>query len=275
LTEKLKLITETLLNKGIIDKWFFIRYADPDVHLRFRLHITDFEKYAEVLQLVNAELEPLLNQHIISKIQTDTYKRELERYGDNSMELVESLFFTDSVFVTNLLDNLDAEGGGNIRWQMAIKSVDYFLNDFNLTADDKYNLINSLSNSFFNEHGGKKELKLVLDNKFRTLRTQIEEVLNEHNEEEKEYYPIIELLNMRSQSNKPIIQQLLLLKDNNQLQLTIHDLLASLLHMNLDRLFMGRNRTNEFVVYDLLARYYKSSLARLKSKSKKETTINC
>lgn len=274
LTDKIKHITETLLDKDIIDKWFFIRYADPDVHLRFRVHISNFEKYGEVLQLINGELEPLLNQHLISKIQTDTYKRELERYGDNSMESVETLFYTDSVFVTDMLDMLDADSGGEIRWQMALRSVDEFLNDFKLSAEEKYNLINVLSTSFFNEHGGKKELKLTLDNKFRTLRPQVEGVLNPTYDETKDYYPIIELLNARSKSNEKIIEAILLLNINNELQFTINDLLASLLHMNLDRLFMGRNRTNEFVVYDLLARYYKSNLARLKSASKKETEFS-
>lgn len=274
LTDKIKHITETLLEQGIIDKWFFIRYSDPDVHLRFRVHISNFEKYGEVLQLINGELEPLLNQHLISKIQTDTYKRELERYGDNSMELVETLFYTDSVFVTDMLDMLDADSGGTIRWQMALRSVDEFLNDFKLSAEEKYNLINVLSTSFFNEHGGKKELKLTLDNKFRALRPQVESVLNPTDDETKDYYPIIELINVRSKSNEKIIEAIRLLNLNKELQLNINDLLASLLHMNLDRLFMGRNRTNEFVVYDLLARYYKSNLARLKSASKKETELS-
>lgn len=267
LTEKIKHITETLLEKGVIDKWFFIRYADPDVHIRFRLHVSDFAKYGEILQFVNMEFEPLLNQHVISKIQTDTYKRELERYGDNSIELVESLFYTDSVFVTDMLDMLDADSGGAIRWKMALRSVDAFLTDFKLNLEEKYNLINTLSTSFFNEHGGKKELKLTLDNKFRTLRPQLEEVFNKNNDEAKEYYPVIELINERSKSNEKIIETIRLIDANKEMQLSINDLLASLLHMNLDRLFMGRNRTNEFVVYDLLSKYYKSTLARLKSTS--------
>jgi thiopeptide-type bacteriocin biosynthesis protein len=270
LTEKIKHITETLLGKGIIDKWFFIRYSDPDVHLRFRLHISNFEKYGEVLQLINMELEPLLNQHLISKIQTDTYKRELERYGDTSMDLAETLFYTDSIFVMNMLEMLDTDSGGTVRWKMALRSVDEFLNDFKLSVEEKYNFINRLSTSFFNEHGGEKGLKLILDNKFRTLRKQLDDILNNINDEVKEFYPIIELIEARSKSNEKIIEMIFLLDANKELQLSINELIASLLHMNLDRLFMGRNRTNEFVVYDLLARYYKSNLARLKSKSEKE-----
>lgn len=273
LTEKIKHITETLLEKNIIDKWFFIRYADPDVHLRFRLHVSDFEKYGEVLQLVNEELEPLLNQHVISKIQTDTYKRELERYGDNSMDLSETLFFNDSVFVTDMLDMLDSDSGGTIRWQVALRSVDELLNDFKLSLTEKYTFIDSLNTSFFKEHGGSKELKLTLDNKFRTLRSQIETLMDVGKDKEKEYYPIIELLKFRSKANDSIVKEILLLNETGQLQLSLYNLLSSILHMNLDRLFMGRNRTNEFVVYDLLARYYKSNLARLQSTSKKETEL--
>ena len=273
LTEKLKHITEELKNQDIIDKWFFIRYADPDVHLRFRLHISDFSKFGDVVQLINNELEPLLNQQIISKIQTDTYKRELERYGDNTIELVEHLFYTDSVFVTNMLDMLDADSGGSIRWQMAIRSVDDFLNDFRLTLDEKFNLINRLSTSFFQEHGGQKDLKLILDNKYRTLRNHVETALDKNKDETSEYSPIIELIRLRGQSNQNTIEKIRLLHSNNQLQLSIDDLLASLLHMNLDRLFMGRNRTNEFVVYDLLFRHYKSTLARQKGALKKESLV--
>ncbi len=273
LTEKLKPIADKLIDEGVIDKWFFIRYSDPDIHLRFRLHFLNFDKYGYALQLINEELEPLMGNHSIFKIQTDTYKRELERYGDNSMELVEQLFTNDSIFVSDMLAMLDAESGSTLRWQMAIRSVDELLTDFKLTPEEKLNLIDRLNTSFFNDHGGKKELKVILDTKFRTLRKQVEDVLNKTNETEKEYYPLIEALNQRTVANKPTIEILLQLDKAKELQLSLFDLLASVLHMNLDRLFMGRNRTNEFVVYDLLFRYYKSSLARIKSESKKQNPV--
>lgn len=270
LAEKLKPITEILLKEGIIDKWFFIRYGDPDFHLRVRVHISNFQKYGEVLLLINSELEPLISLNVIAKIQTDTYKRELDRYGDNSIELVEQIFFNDSIFVTNMLSLLDAEGGSEIRWKIAIRSVDEFLCEFQLDIQQRYDLVEFLKDSFFKEHGGKKELKLILDNKFRTHRSKVEDVLNKSSDKQKDYYSIIELLNVRCKSNKAAITELLHIKENNKLQTSFEDLLASLLHMNLDRLFMGRNRTNEFVVYDLLFRYYKSVLVRLKNSAKKQ-----
>lgn len=270
LTDKINQITNTLLKEKIIDKWFFIRYADPDTHLRVRFHISDLERYNEVLQLVHIELEPLLNEHIISKLQTDTYKRELERYGDNTIELAEDLFFHDSVFVTQMLNLLDTESGGTIRWQMAARSVDEFLNDFKFSLEEKYKWLEQFSLSFFNEHGGGKDLKITLDNKFRTLRSQIKNVLDETLDATQEHYPILELLKERSKKMKPIIQTILEMNNDGTLQANLYDLIGSYIHMNLDRLFMGRNRTNEFVVYDLLAKHYKSILAQQKQLSKKE-----
>lgn len=270
LVNKIKEITNYLLNHKIIDKWFFIRYIDSDTHLRIRFHVISIEKYGFLLEKINLELEPLINEKIISKIQTDTYKREINRYGDNSIEFIEELFYIDSVFIIEFLDLLDSDSGNNLRWLIAIRAIDEFLNDFNYTIDKKYALLTKLSLSFFKEHGGMKELKILLDNKYRANRKQVEDILNRTKDNTSEYFPIIELLNKRTNSNKIYIDKLLDLHSQNLLQVGLDDLLSSLMHMNLDRLFMGKNRTNEFVVYDFLARYYKSFLAR----TKKENIVN-
>jgi thiopeptide-type bacteriocin biosynthesis protein len=263
LTSKIKQLTSLLIEKEIIDKWFFIRYNDPDTHLRFRLHITNPEKLNEAIQLVSSSFEKLIEEHIISDIQIHTYKRETERYGDNSIELAEQLFYNDSVFVTNVLSLIDSNYKDEIRWQIAIKSVDDLLNGFALNLEQKHQLIDQLSNSFFKEHGGHKELKITLDNKYRKLKSEIEGIFDWGNNSD--YFPVIELLKQRQEINKPIVNKILLMQSHEQLQVSLNKLIASFLHMNLNRLFMGRNRTNEFVIYDLLCRYYKSSLIRLKN----------
>lgn len=264
LTEKIKRITQKLLKEKLIDSWFFIRYQDPETHLRFRLHITNIKEYSYILRYINTELEPLISQNKISKVQNDIYKRELDRYGDNTIELAEQFFYNDSQFVTKMLNLIDVENGGEVRWQMGVLSVDTLLNDFRLDLSQKYELIHMLGDSFFKEHGGQKALKVSLNIKFRKLKKQLETVLGNHNINE-DYYPIIKLMNKRSLLNKPLVKNLLSLQQKKQLQVHINDLIFSLLHMNLNRLFMGRNRTNEFVVYELLSRYYKGQLARAKN----------
>lgn len=65
-----KLKTEKRLNK-----WFFIRYSDPEPHLRIRLLLDKEDNSAiiKVIQYINQYLEPLLEQKKISKIVYDTY----------------------------------------------------------------------------------------------------------------------------------------------------------------------------------------------------------
>ncbi|MBS1650816.1 MAG: hypothetical protein JSU07_02285, partial [Bacteroidetes bacterium] len=86
--------------------------------------------------------------------------------------------------------------------------------------------------------------------------------------EEQEYYPIVKLLSERSYKMKPIIETILKLNKDGLLQVNLTDLLSSYVHMSMNRLFMGRNRTNEFVVYDLLSKQYKSILAQQKHATK-------
>jgi thiopeptide-type bacteriocin biosynthesis protein len=262
LTTKINEIVSQLLIKKSIDSWFFIRYNDPDSHLRFRVHLTEINKMDEIQHVIDTLFLPLINQYVISEIQTEKYEREFERYGANSIKLVEQLFYNDSNFVLNVLISLKENYDDSFRWQIAIKSVDDLLNDFNYNLENKYLLISQLSSSFFNEHGASKDLKIRLDIKYRNLKQKIEGIFNW--EENTDILIINDLLKQKSSLSKSIINELLLMNSNKKLEMPIDELIASILHMNLNRLFMGRNRTNEFVVYDLLSKYYKSQLIRLK-----------
>ena len=267
LTEKIKPITEYLIDKKCIDKWFFIRYSDPENHLRFRLHIQDLKHYDTIINLINIRLESLVNEGVILKIQTDTYTRELNRYGDNSIELVESLFYYDSECCMNVLNLLDGEQADKIRWQFALRTTDQFLDDFGFDIFNKYELMQGLSLEFFREHGEKKELKLQLDDKYRKLRKDIEQILDKTTDNEKDIFELIQLINKRSINNEVTINKLHQLEVQNTLQLNINDLLTSFIHMMLNRVFIAKQRTNEFVIYDFLTRHYKSHIHRTKKQS--------
>ncbi|MGB8194413.1 MAG: lantibiotic dehydratase, partial [Chitinophagaceae bacterium] len=54
LLDAIKPLTENLLQDQSIDRWFFIRYNDPDFHIRLRLHVEDANKTGYVIQQVNA-----------------------------------------------------------------------------------------------------------------------------------------------------------------------------------------------------------------------------
>jgi thiopeptide-type bacteriocin biosynthesis protein len=269
LSEVIRPLTEELMEKKYIDKFFFIRYADPENHLRLRFHFNDTTKIGSVVNLVYQAIQPYLEQGILSKVQTDTYSRELERYGSNSMELSETLFHIDSVVTLNLLNLIGGDEGEVIRWQFAIRSMDDLLSNLRFSASEKLQLLDQMKTSFFREHGESKELKLQLDAKFRTERKLVEHILDRGQDNSREIQPIIELLEWKKEQVQPIAEKLLKLKNKGHLQVPLDELTSSYIHMLLNRLFMSRQRTYELVVYDLLYRYYKSSLGREKNKSKK------
>src|SRR5947209_14135137 len=81
LLESIKPLVEDVLARGEADSWFFIRYGDPQWHVRLRFHGSPKILSAQVLprlwEAVNAEVA----QEKIVRMQFDTYEREIERYG--------------------------------------------------------------------------------------------------------------------------------------------------------------------------------------------------
>ncbi len=268
LADAIKPLTETLTAKKLIDKFFFLRYADPQGHIRLRFHLSDLAKLGEVVTTISKYVMPYLEKGLITKIQTDTYNRELERYGGNSMIAAESFFHIDSVITLQLLDAIEGDAGEEIRWQFGIRSVDELLDNFQYTLADKLFVLASLKNSFINEHGGHKELKQQLGTKYRKLRKPVEEILNRDLDGQREISPLIQLLAYKTEQMKPVAEAILKLKNNGELQLHLNDLMASFIHMLLNRLFKARQRTHEMVIYDFLHNHYKSVLARKKNKNK-------
>jgi thiopeptide-type bacteriocin biosynthesis protein len=262
----LKPYCEELLENGDIDKWFFIRYNDPDSHLRIRFHGQAPAFYFPLFLKINEMLTPLMSSGEIQKVVLDTYIREMERYFSFNIEHSESLFFHDSVACCQILEQLDGDQGEFYRWQMAHVSIDKLMDDFGLGDEEKYELTNKLQNSFFNEFNQQKPenttgLKRSLNDKYRLNATAITEVLSATDNEDlvflRQFYEI------RSHSIQPISSAIRSAVEDHGISKEWYDeLLASYIHMALNRLFMAKPRMHEMVVYHGLSKYYDSKLKR-------------
>lgn len=106
---------------------FFIRYNDPDFHIRLRLHIDRFENYAPIFRRFEALFQPLVENGAVIRVLCDTYVREIERYGANTMEPVERLFGIDSGAILELLEKIEelpTDTRETTRWQLALALLD-------------------------------------------------------------------------------------------------------------------------------------------------------
>lgn len=252
LKEMLLPLTQELLWENAIDKWFFIRYGDPENHLRIRFHHgTRKDFWKVVLERLYSSMQPATNAAY--RIQTDTYEREIERYGAGTMTFSEDLFYYDSESVLPILDLLDGEEGENYRWLLALRGVDTLLNDFGYTLPEKFALLKMLQKSFYEEFGGGKPLLLQLNDKYREEMRKISSILDPSQDIANGIEEATAFLTIRSHK----IQQRLTGVNIDQRD----DLLGSYIHMFLNRILLSNQRKHELVIYHFLSRYYESLTA--------------
>ena len=94
-----------LLSEKEIANFFFLRYADPERHLRLRIHATKDTIQQKILPKLNIWLKKLSHDGLLNKAVIDTYSREIERYGGIELiELAEEVFYYDSMFVCRMIE---------------------------------------------------------------------------------------------------------------------------------------------------------------------------
>jgi lantibiotic biosynthesis protein len=88
-------------------RWWFIRYRDPNPHLRLRLHCDDV---GTAFTRVSVWAEQLRAEGLIGGLAFDTHVPETVRYGDGpAMDAAEALFAADSAAVLVQLTTLRTE----------------------------------------------------------------------------------------------------------------------------------------------------------------------
>lgn len=247
-----------LLQQGLIDKWFFIRYADPEHHLRLRVHLTQTENIGAVILAFRDTFRRLSDQHTVWKIQTETYERELNRYGNQLIEQAETIFFCDSECTVTLLNVLEINQNDTEKWMAGMASIDTFLEVFGYDLSQKKTLTEQLRTAFFNEFGVNATTKKELSAKYRNHKTEIERFMKS----DADSNTLISVLQERNSSLTAPVS--VILEHWKSDPIRINDVLGSYIHMMMNRLFDSNNRQCEMVLYDLLCSYYTSVLARKK-----------
>ncbi|QTD36726.1 thiopeptide-type bacteriocin biosynthesis protein [Polaribacter batillariae] len=249
LLEVIKPLTEDLIAQKIIDKWFFIRYSDPEPHLRFRIKLLDINYLGKVLITVKNILNPFLTNKQVWDVQLGTYQRELERYGNNTIENAEIFFHFDSKLIIEVIKNAKNDED---RFLNIFKWLECLINSFNFTDDDAILFLDRMQKQFKEEFDVEKTIRKELSSKYRRLESLLL-VENNFNLSEKTQL-------------KEIMERLLMLEKEEKLHVSINNLLASFIHMSINRCFRSKQRLYEMMLYDFLFRKYKSEYIRYGNK---------
>ena len=249
-------LARSLVAQGVADRWFFIRYTDPEFHLRVRLH-GDPRELRPALEALMAEA---LERGAIHDACLGTYRRELERYGGpDGLEAAERLFHADSDAVVELLSMFSPGAvGHDERWQMGLVGGERLMRDLGLGHEQRLEQTIRARNALEREHRPSTATRQHLGGRFRARRPELERLLELTPDEEHPLAPGVAVLARRSERIEPIAAELSELRRRGRLDVSRASLSRAFVHMWLNRLHRSENRAHEWVTYDLLARLHRA-----------------
>lgn len=238
LSEQLPSFLATLLRK----RWFFIRYSDPEPHLRLRFHFTSAGRAARALVQLQKHLASQLSSGLLT-LQVDTYEPETQRYGGPAlMRVSEDWFCLESEWMLTFFQSKPSAGD---RLSMAFQMMDTYLTAFELDLPTRLSLLENLEQRFFREHAEPISLRRRLQKRYRLYRPTLEESLSR---------PPVWKESWQQRAACSLRQ---IKEKGDPLSLLPH-----YLHMSINRLFIHHPRQHELLVYCFLSRHYASRLAR-------------
>lgn len=244
-----------LEEENLINRWFFLRYKDTNYHIRFRVSVNSQEDIPKVWNICSSYFNGLFETGLIWNISMDMYKRELERYTSELIEFSEFVFYKDSEMIINFLSSTISLDISKYRILFAIKIIDHYFTVFNVNINDRLYFLEEYISYFKNEFQSNKEFHKKVNHSYIGYKVDIENILNnlkEFEDIDKYVFSIPNDLIVHFKKNLNDINN-----DNLLLQI-----LGSYIHMSINRLFITKNRENEYVLYEFIYKYYKTLTKR-------------
>ena len=247
-------VAREAVREGAASDWFFIRYADPDWHLRLRLRGDEARLAAGVLPRLHAALRPLAEERLVSGLRLDTYRREVERYGGPSaMEAAERIFCVDSECVTQMLALLQGDEGLDARWRLGLLGSDLLLRDLGLEGERRLRAVRQMRDALRKEFQAEAATLKAIAHKFGAERAALLQLLRGGAARD-ELAPAVACLESRTELWSGATGRLRSLDAEGRLEGGLEQVASSLVHMHLNRVLRSAHRANELVLYDLWER---------------------
>lgn len=259
LSNDVLLIVDVLLKNNLIDKWFFIRYTDPENHLRIRFHLTDCKNIHNVMQIANAHFSKLFEKHIVYDIAIATYKREIERYSANIIIEIENLFYCHSTKIIQLINNTVSEYDEITRIFASLLMMHDILKYFGIPLSHCQKITEDLCFQFKLEYSMDRNNSRRISKLYLKYRNDISLLLNQGKNPE-HLSGLNKVMRMRKEEVK--ILKIILEKIKKDNEITSLQLIISIVHMNINRTFRSKQREYEMLCYSLMNQYFKSVIAQ-------------
>ncbi len=255
-------LVDELRSTGAAAQWFFIRYSDPDWHLRLRFRGEPSRLTGDVVPALRRHVLPKLEDGGLRRIVLDTYDREVDRYGGPyAIEAVERYFEADSDAVLDVLRLPAGADEADLRWRMTFTGVHRLLEDFGLDLGERLERLAAMRDGLWDEFGGSKSLTIKLGERYREERKSLRALLESATAQPGPLSLAHAVFDRRRAHTADLVAHLRTLERDERLSRPLGDTVMSLVHMHMNRMLKSAARAHELVVYDFLCRMYESALA--------------
>ena len=247
ISESMFTFAENALASGFADSWFFIRYSDPEPHLRLRFHGSADRLMRQLFPHVCEWASRMMSDGFCRKFLFDTYEQEVERFGGlRGMTASEAVFSADSRSAVGLLRCLRTKLWPHDQTTFLALSIDDLLYGLGLSETDRLGWYRRQATPGGQDLGSEyRQRKSVL----RSLLGQPEQFLST----QPGGVQIVSVLEERRKALAPIVQGLRQLADQGVLSQSLDTLFASFVHLHVNRL-AGLDSQGEQRILSLLLR---------------------
>lgn len=246
LIEVIEPLIEHLKAVNFIENWFFVRFSDPDPHLRLRLKAKNQNYIGMIIQYFCKELKVYVVDGVIWRIELDSYVRELERYGNDTIIFAEKIFCADSELVLRLLKIGNSH---EVHLWGVLRSVENFLDLFEFDKEGKKKFYEIGASSFNRE--------FYVHNKYLSTLRRIcieKNLISLHSKKEKlgeDYELVLAAINDRDDVSKVVAKKLVQLDNAHELHVPLLKFIQSCIHMFYNKAFDSFQRRLELIGYNL------------------------
>jgi thiopeptide-type bacteriocin biosynthesis protein len=248
LTSAVRDFCHDISRKTLANGWFFVRYNDPDPHIRLRFRGDPNRLISGLLPEVCSWGGEMIAEGMCQRFAFDTYDREIERYGGSAgMSAVEAIFTADSPAAVDLLAVLRKTAELD-RLVLAVASIDDLLNSMGLDVSRRLAWYKARVKSPHSSGSDFRERKTTL----RELFGSTDGIHKLAGSAE-----IMQIFAERQRSLAPIAERLVILEDKRELNQSRDIIFQSVIHMHCNRL-AGADRGIEERALGLLLRVHQS-----------------
>lgn len=264
-TDYVQPLVTNAISSGFAKHWHFVRYEDPNWHLRIRFHGDPKLLTSAVSPMLHDIAALAMSRGLIWHYQLDTYVRETARYGGpKAIAIAEQVFWADSEAAVCALSSIRASRDEDLRLLVALYSIDRLMTDFGLNMMQKLSYTRARRSELDGWLRVDIRAKRRLGDNYRRLRDSIAASIAE---DQSRHSPVSDCLGAFARRSAQLAESVARLKcgeANGQLTATVNALLPDFVHMSLNRLWPYPSLGDELAVHDLLFRHYEYASKRRK-----------